>query len=52
MNFGVAAEKMPGSSYWQIHLNSVLAFEERRAAARKHADELSRSVDALGAPLE
>lgn len=46
------AEKLPGSSYWQISLGSVLAFEERRTAARERADELSRSLDELGAPLE
>lgn len=46
------AEKLPGSSYWQIPLGSVLAFEERRAAVRKRAEELSRSLDELGAPLE
>lgn len=46
------AEKLPGSSYWQIPLGSVLAFEERRGAARRRSDELSRSLDDLGAPLE
>jgi excisionase family DNA binding protein len=46
------AEKLPGSSYWQIPLGSVLAFEERREAARQRSDELTRSLDELGAPLE
>ena len=46
------AEKLPGSSYWQIPLGSVLAFEERREAARQRSDELSRALDELGAPLE
>jgi excisionase family DNA binding protein len=48
----LAADKLPGSSYWQIPLGSVLAFEERREAARRRSDELSRSLDELGAPLE
>ena len=46
------AHKLPGSSYWQISLAAVLAFEERREQARARADEFSRSLDALGAPLE
>lgn len=46
------ADKLPGSSYWQIPVGSVLAFEERREAARQHADDLTRSLDDLGAPLE
>jgi hypothetical protein len=45
-------EKLPGSSYWQIPLGSVLAFEERREAARERADEPSHSLEELGAPLE
>lgn len=48
----LAADKLPGSSYWQIPAGSILAFEERRDAARRRADELSRSLDELGAPLE
>lgn len=46
------AERLPGSSYWQIPLGSVLAFEARREDARRRSDELSRSLDELGAPLE
>lgn len=48
----LAADKLAGSSYWQIPFGSVLAFEERREAARRRADEFSRSVDELGTPLE
>lgn len=48
----LAADKLPGSSYWQIPVGSVLAFEERREAARRRSDELARSLDELGAPLE
>lgn len=48
----IEAEKLPGSSYWQIPLAAVLAFEERRVAARRRSDEFSRSLDELGAPLE
>jgi excisionase family DNA binding protein len=48
----LVAEKLPGSSYWQIPLEAVAGFEERRAAARRRSDELSRSLDELGAPLE
>jgi excisionase family DNA binding protein len=46
------AERLAGSTYWKIPLSSVLAFEARRADAVKRADELSRSLDELGAPLE
>lgn len=46
------AQKLPGSSYWQIPLGTVLAFEERREHARERSDAFSRSLDALGAPLE
>lgn len=48
----IEAEKLPGSSYWQIPLDAVLAFEERRMEARRRSDEFSRSLDELGAPLE
>lgn len=46
------AQRMPGSNYWQISVASVLAFEQRRGRAREQSDELSRSLDELGAPLE
>lgn len=46
------ARKLPGSSYWQIPLATVLAFEERGRRADEMADEFSRALDALGAPLE
>jgi excisionase family DNA binding protein len=46
------AQKLPGSSYWKIPLGSVVDFEERREQAARRADELSRSLDELGAPLE
>jgi excisionase family DNA binding protein len=46
------ARKLPGSSYWQIPLAAILAFEERSQRAGELADEFSRSLDALGAPLE
>lgn len=46
------AQRMPGSSYWQIPVASVLAFEQRRGRARQQSDEFSRSLDELGAPLE
>src|ERR1035438_4144276 len=29
----LAAEKLPGSSYWRVPIGSVLEFEERREAA-------------------
>lgn len=48
----IEAERMPGSSYWQIPLSAVLAFEERRAEADRSVAEWSRSLDELGAPLE
>lgn len=46
------AEKMPGSSYWQIPLSSIIDFEQRREQARERSDDFSRSLDELGAPLE
>jgi excisionase family DNA binding protein len=48
----IEAERMAGSSYWQIPLSAVLAFEERMAEADRLAGEWSRSLDELGAPLE
>jgi hypothetical protein len=35
------AQKLPGSSPWQIPLGSVLAFEERRERARERSDAFS-----------
>jgi excisionase family DNA binding protein len=46
------AEQMPGSSYWKVPLASILDFEERRDRANQQADEFSRSLDEVGAPLE
>jgi excisionase family DNA binding protein len=46
------AQRMPGSSYWQIPVASVLAFEQRREQARQESDEFARCLDELGAPLE
>ncbi len=46
------ARKLPGSRYWQIPVGAALAFEEARARAQLRSDELSRSLDELGAPLE
>ena len=46
------ARRLPGSSYWRIPLATVLALEERRERGREMADEFSRSLDALSAPLE
>jgi excisionase family DNA binding protein len=48
----LAAEKLPGSSYWRIPIGSILEFEERRESARARADAWSRSLDDLAAPLE
>lgn len=36
----------------EVAVGSVLTFDERREAARQHADDLTRSLDDLGAPLE
>jgi hypothetical protein len=33
-------------------MRSILAFEERRHAAREVADQAARNLDRLGAPLE
>lgn len=46
------AEKLANSSYWRIQSGSVVAFEERRDRGRRRANEFSRSLDDLGAPLE
>lgn len=46
------AHRLPNSKHWRIPLTAILAFEERRAAAEKRADEHSRALDDLGAPLE
>jgi excisionase family DNA binding protein len=46
------AHQLPNSTHWRVPLRSVLAFEERREEAAKRADERSRALDELGAPLE
>jgi excisionase family DNA binding protein len=46
------AEKLANSSYWRIPVASVVAFEERSERGRLRADEFSRALDELGAPLE
>jgi excisionase family DNA binding protein len=46
------ARKLPGSSDWRIPLAAALAFEERGRRADEMANGFSRSLDALGAPLE
>ncbi len=48
----IEAGRTAGSSYWQIPLSAVSAFEERMAEADRSAAEWSRSLDELGAPLE
>jgi len=48
----LAARKPLGSSDWRIPLATVFAFEERSRRAGEVADEFSRSLDALGGPLE
>jgi len=48
----IEAEQMAGSSYWQIPLSAVLAFEERMAEADRSMSKWSRSLDEMGAPLE
>ncbi|HXE45966.1 MAG TPA: helix-turn-helix domain-containing protein [Conexibacter sp.] len=46
------AEQMPNSRYWKVSLSSILAFEERRGAARARADRHARELDRLGVPFE
>jgi|ERR1051325_3803307 excisionase family DNA binding protein len=46
------AQQMPNSRYWKVPLGSVLAFEERRGAARARVDRHARELDRLGAPPE
>jgi excisionase family DNA binding protein len=48
----LAGEKLEGSSYWRVPVRGLTEFEDRRDAARRAADTLSRSLDASGAPLE
>jgi excisionase family DNA binding protein len=48
----IQARKLPGSSYWQISVSSMLDFEQRREHARELSDAFSRELDQLGAPLE
>lgn len=45
-------QKLPGSTHWKIPLSTVLAFEEERERGDQLADEWSRELDALGAPVE
>jgi hypothetical protein len=46
------AEHLPNSHGWQLPFGSILAFEERRHAAREFSDQAARDLDRLGAPLE
>jgi excisionase family DNA binding protein len=46
------AQRLSGSSYWQIPLSSVLTFEEQRERARELSDAFSLDLDRLGGPLE
>lgn len=46
------AQQMPGSTYWQIPVSAIVAFEQERHRARQEADAFSRSLDDVGAPLE
>lgn len=46
------ARQLPRSSYWKIPLESVLAFEERRAEGDRIASQWSQDLDEMGAPLE
>lgn len=46
------AEKLANSSYWKIPIASIGAFEERRERGRRRADDFSRALDELGAPLD
>lgn len=48
----IDASRLEGSSYWQIPVDALLSFEQRRDQARRVADEHSRALDAAGAPLE
>lgn len=45
-------ERSAGSTAWAVPVRSMLAFEDRRYAARAKADRFSRELGALGAPLE
>jgi excisionase family DNA binding protein len=42
----------PESRYWRIPVESVVAFEGEQEAAAARADEFSRELNRLGAPLE
>ncbi len=46
------AVQLPGSSHWNVSARSVAAFEERRQRANERANQFSRELDELGAPLE
>jgi hypothetical protein len=46
------AQRLPRSGYWRVPMAALVAFQDRRQRAREHADEFSRALDAVGAPLE
>jgi len=48
----LSANEFPGTRGWQIPTRSILVFEDRREVARQRADEHSRALDRIGAPLE
>jgi len=46
------AVRLPRSSHWKVPARSLIAFEQRRQQANERADQFSRELDELGAPLE
>ncbi|HKG04168.1 MAG TPA: hypothetical protein VKB03_13385 [Conexibacter sp.] len=46
------AERLPSSHGLAVSVDSIVAFEQRRHAAREASDRAARNLDRLGAPLE
>jgi excisionase family DNA binding protein len=45
-------ERVLNSRSWSVPVDSIVAFEQRRHAAREASDRAARNLDRLGAPLE
>ena len=48
----LGASQSSGEASCMVSIGSVAAFEQRRSAAERRADEFSRSLDDAGAPSE
>lgn len=46
------ASQSSGETSWTVPIGAIMAFERRRSAAERRADEFSRALDDADAPPE